>query len=99
MPIERTLHQSWKTADVPERFRPWVDGVRRLHPDFDYRLWTDDDNERLIAERYPWFFDTYRGYRHPVERADAARYFVIYTHGGVYLDLDMECLRPLDPLL
>ncbi|MEM1180513.1 MAG: glycosyltransferase [Acidobacteriota bacterium] len=99
MSIPRVLHQSWKTEEIPERFRPWVQSVRRMHPDFEYRLWTDDDNERLIAERYPWFLETYRGYSHPVERADAARYFVIYTHGGVYLDLDMECLRPLDPLL
>ncbi|MEM8962529.1 MAG: glycosyltransferase [Acidobacteriota bacterium] len=99
MPIERILHQSWKTTEIPQRFRPWVASVRREHPAFEYRLWTDDDNERLIAERYPWFLDTYRGYRHPVERADAARYFVVYTFGGVYLDLDMECLRPLDPLL
>ncbi|MEM6795357.1 MAG: glycosyltransferase [Acidobacteriota bacterium] len=97
--IERILHQSWKSREIPERFRPWVASVRRMHPDFEYRLWTDEDNERLIAERYPWFLETYRGYSHPVERADAARYFVIYTHGGVYLDLDMECLRPLDPLL
>ena len=26
------------------------------------------------------------------------RYFVLYEFGGVYADLDMECLRPLDPL-
>ncbi|MEO1085983.1 MAG: glycosyltransferase [Acidobacteriota bacterium] len=99
MPIERILHQSWKAAEIPKRFRPWVASVRRLHPGFEYRLWTDADNEGLIAERYPWFLETYRAYRHPVERADAARYFVVYTYGGVYLDLDMECLRPLDPLL
>ncbi len=99
MTIERTLHQTWKTEDIPERFRPWVESVRRENPDFEHRLWTDADNLRLIEEHYPWFLDTYLAYQHPVERADAARYFIVYTHGGLYLDLDMECLRPLSPLL
>ncbi|MEM7356415.1 MAG: glycosyltransferase [Acidobacteriota bacterium] len=99
MTIERILHQTWKTGEIPERFRPWVESVRRENPDFDYRLWTDADNLRLIEEHYPWFLETYLAYRHPVERADAARYFIVYTHGGLYLDLDMECLQPLSPLL
>ena len=99
MSIEKIIHQTWKTEEIPEKFAAWVDSVRRENPDFEYRLWTDEDNETLIAEQYPWFLETYHAYEHPVERADAARYFIVYTHGGVYLDLDMECLRPLDALI
>jgi mannosyltransferase OCH1-like enzyme len=29
----------------------------------------------------------------------AARYVLLHRFGGVYADLDMECLRPLQPLL
>jgi mannosyltransferase OCH1-like enzyme len=32
-------------------------------------------------------------------KADIARYEVIYTHGGVYLDTDFKCLRNIEPLL
>ena len=39
------------------------------------------------------------GYRHPIQRADAIRYFVLAHFGGVYIDLDDGCQRRLDPLL
>ena len=97
--IERILHQTWKTEEIPRRFRSWVESVRRENPELEYRLWTDDDNLRLIEQHYRWFLPTYRAYRHPVERADAARYFIVHRFGGLYLDLDMEGLRPLWPLL
>ena len=33
------------------------------------------------------------------QKADIARYEVVHRFGGVYLDTDMECLRPLDDLI
>ncbi len=65
----------------------------------DVWLWTDEDNRTLIADHYRWFLDTYDSYTHNIERADAARYFILHRHGGLYLDLDIEVLRPLDTLL
>jgi hypothetical protein len=35
----------------------------------------------------------------PISRADAARYMYMYVWGGVYADLDMEALKPMDDLL
>ena len=32
-------------------------------------------------------------------RVDAVRYFILHHHGGVYIDLDFECLQPMDKLL
>ncbi|GJJ07480.1 hypothetical protein Clacol_001682 [Clathrus columnatus] len=42
---------------------------------------------------------TFDAYTYPIQRADAIRYFVLYHYGGVYIDLDIGCLRSLDPLL
>ena len=99
MDIPRLIHQTWKTGAIPEPYRAWADSVRREHPDYAYRLWTDDDNRRLIRDDYPWFLETYDSYKHDIERADAARYFILLSHGGVYVDLDMEFLKPMEPLL
>lgn len=62
-------------------------------------LWTDASSREFIAEHYPWFLDSFDDYSYPIQRADAIRYFVLHHHGGVYVDLDVGCLRPLDPLL
>jgi hypothetical protein len=70
-----------------------------MMPDYEYILWTDASSREFIAKEYPWFLDTFDGYTYPIQRADAIRYFVLYHYGGIYLDLDIGCLRPLDPLL
>jgi inositol phosphorylceramide mannosyltransferase catalytic subunit len=62
-------------------------------------LWTDASSREFIANNYPWFLDTFDDYTYPIQRADAIRYFVLHHYGGIYLDLDVGCLRPLDPLL
>lgn len=62
-------------------------------------LWTDAGSREFIAENYPWFLDNFDAYTYPIQRADAIRYFVLHHYGGVYIDLDIGCLRPLDPLL
>lgn len=97
--IPKILHQTYKTVEIPEH---WKEGRQRcidLHPDYEYILWTDQMALDFIEEQFPWFLDTFKNYRYPIERADAIRYFVLYHYGGVYLDLDDGCQRSLDPLL
>ncbi|KAG8885075.1 hypothetical protein FRB97_002240 [Tulasnella sp. 331] len=97
--IPRILHQTWKTETLPEK---WVDASRHcrdLMPDYEYVLWTDETSRQLIAEHYAWFLPTFDGYKYPIQRADAIRYFVLHRFGGVYMDLDIGCIRPVDPLL
>ncbi len=62
-------------------------------------LWDDKSITELLANRFPWFLDTYRSYRHLIQRVDAGRYFILYEYGGFSVDLDMKSTRPLDGLL
>jgi mannosyltransferase OCH1-like enzyme len=41
----------------------------------------------------------YEEYDQAIKRVGAVRYFIMHCHGGVYVDLDFEALRPLDSLL
>jgi UDP:flavonoid glycosyltransferase YjiC (YdhE family)/glycosyltransferase involved in cell wall biosynthesis len=97
--IPRIIHQTWKRDQVPGEWRPYQERWRALHPDWEYRLWTDADLHAFIREHYGWFLPIYEGYTDPIMRADAARYFLLFHFGGLYADLDYECLRPFDELL
>ncbi|MGW4412733.1 glycosyltransferase [Nonomuraea sp. NPDC004702] len=97
--IPAVIHQAWVDTKVPTRWQKWVDSWRRHHPGWDYRLWTDPESRSFLAEHYPWFLPIYDGYSNPVMRADAVRYFLLDHFGGVYADLDVECLRPVSELL
>ena len=62
-------------------------------------MWNDTEGMALIRNHYPWFYKHIGAFKTGVEKADIMRYFILYHHGGVYADLDMECLRPWEPLL
>lgn len=62
-------------------------------------MWDDAENRAFIADKFAWFLPTFDGYKRNINRADAVRYFFLYYHGGVYADMDFECLKPIDPLL
>jgi hypothetical protein len=93
--IPRTIHHIWIGPDpLPEDHRPWIESWRHHHPTWEHRLWTeenlpDDPIRPEILERL----------RAPVERADILRLEILYRFGGVYVDGDLECLRPLDAVL
>ncbi|HEX9887719.1 MAG TPA: glycosyltransferase [Longimicrobiales bacterium] len=93
------IHQTWRDVRVPDYLAPLQRSWRRHHPGWEYRLWTDADNRRLISEHYPRFLETYDGYPLAIQRADAARYFILDRHGGLYVDLDFESLRPVEEAL
>lgn len=97
--IPRIIHQSWKVEQVPDRWQAFQQSWRTHHPDYEYRFWTDDANRAFIAQTFPELLRIYDGYRHPISRADLARYLVVCHYGGIYADLDCEALKPLDDLI
>lgn len=101
MDIPKIIHQSHKGKEdaIPERELKIRASVLMNHPDWEYKYWSDEDNRKLIEEHYSWFLPTYDKYAYPIQRADVARYFYMHKYGGVYLDLDMLSLKPMDGLL
>jgi FkbM family methyltransferase len=97
--IPRLIHQTWRDreppADMARLERTWRD----LNPAWHHQLWTDADGRQLIERCAPWFLPVYDAYPEPIMRVDAFRYFLMFHVGGVYVDLDFECLRPIDELV
>lgn len=95
----KIIHQIWTTKKVPEKWRVLQQGCRDMNPGYEYMLWTHDEIDTFIKTNYPWILETYNSYPYPMERLDAARYFILYHYGGVYIDMDMECITPFDRIL
>lgn len=85
-------------AEIPEPLRRTCRDTEALLPEFEVRLWRNDDVRALLAERAPDYLRVYDGYARDIQRADFARYAILYFCGGLYLDLDVEALRPGRPL-
>ncbi|KAG8532492.1 uncharacterized protein KY384_002369 [Bacidia gigantensis] len=94
----KLLHQSWKDAKLPPKMQRWSTTCRRINPDWEYVLWTDADNLKLIKTHVPWFLQTYKDLQSEIFRVDAIRNVYMHVFGGVYMDLDTECLKPYTDL-
>lgn len=101
MNIPKVIHQSWKDDRVPHDVYPkvWQDSWRDLHTDWEYRLWTDEDNRDLVRCHYPQFLQFYDSLDIGIKRADFCRFLYMHRHGGLYVDLDFVALRSQEPLL
>ncbi|KAL3858433.1 hypothetical protein ACJMK2_013024 [Sinanodonta woodiana] len=97
--IERIIHQSWKTKMVPMQFNDYIKSFVDNHLSWKYMFWTDHSTRLFISKHYPNLLSLYDNYAHPLNRPDALRYIVLFHFGGVYSDLDVESLRPLDPII
>ena len=82
-------------ALLEELGQTWKD----LHPDWQYILWDDAAMEDFLRSNYAQYADTYHAYPYDAQRWDAIRYLILYKMGGLYVDMDYECFKRLDPLL
>jgi len=93
--IPRVFHRIWLGPEpMPEAECRLGETWARHHPGWEQRLWRDDDLPELGVPA-----EIIARAENPVELADVARFHIIARHGGVYVDTDFECLRPLDSLL
>ena len=96
--ITRLLHQTYPTATVPDIIAPSIAALRARHPDYSYRLWTDDEIPDFIHDHYGRAIrDAYLRINpvYGAARADLFRYLMVYRLGGVYLDIKSSTAKPL----
>ena len=93
--IPKVLHYVWVGHDpIPADQASWIEGWRELMPDWEVRRWGNCDIDwtvpflRQAATVQAWN-----------RISDWMRMHAVATMGGVYLDTDVELIKPLDPLL
>ncbi len=55
------VHHTWKTGSAPpaETVR-WRDGCKRLNPDFQFKMYDDDDLYKFTEKHYPEYFPLFK---------------------------------------
>jgi mannosyltransferase OCH1-like enzyme len=89
--IPKIIHQIWLGPLEPleAAMNTWP----ALHPDWEYKLWTEDNMPSLVNQQA---FDDADNYP---QKSDILRYELLYNFGGVYVDADEYCIKPLDELI
>ena len=99
--IPHIIHQIWYQgeAQIPERYRRFRETWQQNHPDWQFVFWDERGIRELAQTQYPWFVKMFDGYASDIQRIDSARYLILNSFGGFYIDMDIESLRPIDELL
>ena len=94
--IPKKIHYCWFGGNpLPENAKKYIETWKKFCPDYEIIEWNDtnfDVNQNQYCkeayEAKKWAFVS-----------DYARLKVLYDNGGIYMDTDVEVVKPLDELL
>ena len=94
--IPKIIHYCWfGNNDLPELAQKCIASWKKYCPDYEIIEWNESnfdinccDYVREAYEAKKWAFVS-----------DVARLYALVNYGGIYMDTDVEVLRPLDDLL
>ena len=94
--IPRTIHYCWfGRGEMPQLAKGCIASWHKYMPNWDYKLWNEDNFD---VDSIPYVKEAYEAQRYAFV-TDYVRLFALKTEGGVYMDTDVEILKPLDDLL
>lgn len=94
--IPKTIHYVWFGGKkLPYEVQKCIDSWKRFCPDYEIIRW---DEQNFDVRAHQFCSDAYDACCWAMA-SDYARLKVIYEYGGVYLDTDVELLKPLDATL
>ncbi|WP_413440376.1 glycosyltransferase [Synechococcus sp. MIT S1220] len=97
--IPLVLHQIGADKSISRHLEGFRRSWKIWNPDLEVIYWSDATLRQFIAQHVPTFLPLFDSYSKGVCRADLGRYLLLQYFGGIYADLDCQCLRPLAPLL
>jgi mannosyltransferase OCH1-like enzyme len=78
---------------MPQDFVRFGETWLEHNPGWEMRTWGENDTSGLRNQE---LYDSARSFS---EKSDVLRYEILLANGGIYIDCDFECLRPIEPLL
>lgn len=96
----RILHQIWWQGkdSIPTSYPNYSKQCIKQNKDFEYILWDEAKIKELINQ-YPKYKSTFDSLPHMIQKIDMAKYLVLHKYGGIYVDMDCECIKPFIGLL
>lgn len=94
--IPKKIHYCWFGGNpLPELALKCIESWKKFCPDYEIIEWNENnfditccDYVKEAYEAKKWAFVS-----------DCCRFFVLYQQGGIYLDTDVEIIKPIDSLL
>lgn len=102
--MSKIIHQiffevgKYKLKDLPQTHPNWVANMKenkRINPSYRHIFWNDKTAMSWTKKNYPELMGMIKSFPHGFYFIDFFRYLVLSKMGGVYIDLDVRCKKPL----
>ena len=94
--IPKILHLCWLSGDAyPAKIAKCIQSWKEILSDYEIMLW---DTKRFDLGSSLWVKQAFEKKKYAFA-ADYIRFYALYHIGGIYLDSDVEILKPFDDLL
>jgi inositol phosphorylceramide mannosyltransferase catalytic subunit len=92
------IHQIWFQGErnAPPELQEFSRKWKKTNHGYLHRVWEEKSMDTFIREHYPNYYSRYRNFPHMIQKIDFFKYAVLNIEGGFYIDMDVECLKPID---
>lgn len=100
MKIPKIIHQIYDNpAGIPDILSNISESWKKEHPTWKYRLWDHQAIQKFLADNCPQFIPVYNSFPSNKQKWELLRYLILYHEGGLYVDMDYECMESMESLL
>lgn len=94
--IPRKIHYCWFGRNpLPEDAKKCIASWRKYLPDYKIIEWNEDNFD---VNANPYTAQAYEAKKYAFV-SDYARFKILYEHGGIYFDTDVELIRSMDDII
>lgn len=94
--IPKIIHYCWfGRGEMPKLAKKCIKSWKKYCPDYEIKEWNEDNFD---LDMYPYVREAYDNRKFAFV-TDVVRLYALFYEGGIYMDTDVELLKPLDPFL
>lgn len=94
--IPKVIHYCWFGRNpLPKTALKCIDSWKKFFPDYEIKEWNEDNFD---VNSIPYTREAYQAKKYAFV-SDYARFWILYHHGGIYFDTDVQVIKPMDEII